>query len=76
MPKLPVVKARDIIRVLRKLGFFLHHQVGSHAQFKDGFGKRATVPVHRGEDMGKKTLKSILDDIEISIDEFIKLLKK
>lgn len=76
MPKLPVVKARDIVRVLKKIGFSLHHQVGSHAQFKSGSGKRTTVPMHSGEDVGKKTFKSILDDAEISIEEFIKLLRK
>ena len=76
MPKLPVVKARDVVRALKKVGFFIHHQVGSHAQLKDGSGKRTTVPVHGGADIGKKTLKSILDDAEISVERFTRLLKK
>ncbi|OGZ31792.1 MAG: hypothetical protein A3H02_01925 [Candidatus Niyogibacteria bacterium RIFCSPLOWO2_12_FULL_41_13] len=75
MPKLPIVKARELIRVLRKLGFEEFHRVGSHAQFKRGDGRRTTVPIHSGKDIKKKTLKSILDDLEISIKEFIKILK-
>jgi len=34
MPKLPIIKAEELIRVLKRLGFFKYHQVGSHAHFK------------------------------------------
>ena len=74
MPKLPVVKPTDLIRVLNRLGFFEHHRVGSHAQFKNSDGRRVTVPVHAGKDINKKTLKGIIDDIDLSVEEFIKLL--
>ena len=73
---MPIIKARELVRVLGKLGFLKYHQVGSHAQFKDGRGKRVTVPIHSGKDLNKKILKGIIDDIEISIEEFISLLKK
>lgn len=76
MPKLPVVKARELVRVLKKLGFFEHHQVGSHIQFKNVGGKRVTVPVHRGKDINRGILRGIINDIGLTIDEFIKVLKK
>lgn len=76
MPKLPVVKAKELIRVLKKLGFFKFHQVGSHAQFKHPNGRRVTVPIHPGKDLGKKTLKGIIDDLDLGVEEFIKILKK
>jgi len=75
MPKLPIIKAKDLTRVLRRLGFSEHHRVGSHAQFKHPDGRRVTVPVHPGKDIKKKTLKGIIDDLEISVEEFIKILK-
>lgn len=75
MPKLPVVRARELIRVLEKLGFFRYHQVGSHAQFKNSEGIKVTVAIHGGRELGKKTLKGILDDINVSVEEFIRLLK-
>ena len=34
MAKMPVVKTRALVRVLERLGFYRHHQVGSHAHFK------------------------------------------
>ncbi len=60
MPKLPVIKARELIKVLNKLGFYKHHQVGSHAQFKHPDGRRITVPIHPGKDITKKPLKASL----------------
>ena len=75
MPKLPVLKAKELIRVLTQLGFCKHHQVGSHAQFKHSDGRRITVPIHSGKDIGRKTLKGILDDIDLSVEEFIKILR-
>lgn len=76
MPKIPIVKSKELIRVLEKLGFFKHHQVGSHAQFKHLDGRRVTVSVHRGKDINKKTLKGILNDIDMTVAEFIALLKE
>ena len=32
-PKLPVAKAREVVRVVTKLGFVFDHQKGSHAGF-------------------------------------------
>lgn len=75
MPKLPVISAKDLNRVLRQLGFFEHHRVGSHAQFKNRDGRRVTVPIHLGKDIKKKTLKSIINDLEVSVEEFIKIIK-
>lgn len=76
MLKLPIINVRQLIRVLLKLGFFKHHQVGSHAQFKHLDGRRTTVPIHFGKDMGKKMLKGIIDDLGITAEEVISFLKK
>ena len=76
MPKLPVIKAREVIRVLLKLGFFKYHQVGSHAQFKHSDGRRITVPIHQGKDIEKKMLSGIISDLEITVDKFVALFKK
>jgi len=76
MPKLPCLKDRELIRVLKKLGFLEHPQRGtSHVIFKHLDGRRTTVSRHPGKDMPRGTLKAILYDINISIEEFIKVLK-
>jgi predicted RNA binding protein YcfA (HicA-like mRNA interferase family) len=76
MPKIPVIKAKELIRILQKLGFNKYHQVGSHAQFKHSDGRRVTAPIHPGKDIGKKTLKGIIGDIDLTVEEFVKILKK
>jgi len=75
MPKLPIIKAREFIRAIRKLGFVEFHQVGSHIQFKHEDGRRVTIAVHKGKDMKKKTLRGIIEDLELSVEEFIKILR-
>lgn len=75
MPKLPVVKVKELIRVLNKLGFFEYHRVGSHAQFKHSDGRRVTIPIHYGKDVKSGILRGILNDIDLSVEKFILILK-
>lgn len=76
MPKLPVVKAEKLLKTLLKLGFEKHHQAGSHIQLKHEDGRRTTIPYHPKQEIRKGTLKSIIDDIDLTVEEFIEALKK
>ena len=76
MPKLPVVKARLLLKTLKKLGFYEHHQSGSHIQLKHSDGRRTTIPYHPSQEIQRGTLKAIIDDLNMSTDEFISALKK
>ncbi len=69
-----MVKTKNLVRVLEKLGFFRWHQVGSHAQYKHADGRRTTVPIHHGKDIKKKMLQGVLNDIGISVEELRNLL--
>lgn len=76
MPKLPVIKDRQLIRVLKRLGFFEHPERGtSHLVFKHPDGRRTTVARHQGKDIPRGTLRAIIRDLNIPMEEFIKLLK-
>ncbi len=74
MSRLPTLSAREVCRVLEKLDFEPIRQKGSHIFYRHPDGRTTIVPVHRGEDLGRGLLRSILRDIEISRDEFLKLL--
>jgi predicted RNA binding protein YcfA (HicA-like mRNA interferase family) len=74
MSRLPALSARQVCRVLEKLGFEPIRQKGSHIFYQHPDGRATVVPVHRGEDLGRGLLRSILRDIEISRDEFLELL--
>lgn len=76
MPKLPVIKAKELLRVAHKAGFIKFHQVGSHVQLKHPDGRRITVPNHPSKEIRRGTLRGIITDMQFSVDEFIKLLKR
>lgn len=76
MPKLPVVKAKRLLKVLLKIGFCKHHQSGSHIQLKHPDGRRTTIPYHPSKEIRRGTLKGIINDLNIGVEEFIKLIKE
>ncbi len=75
MPKLPVVKARKLLIVLKKLGFYKYHQVGSHIQLKHIDGRRVTLPYHPTQELRRGTLRGIINDLDMTVEEFIKAVK-
>jgi len=74
MPPLPVVPGMKVVRALKKLGWTLDHIHGSHHILKRPGGRTVSVPVHRGHDLKAGTLRAILHDAELSVEEFLKLL--
>ncbi|MBI1957036.1 MAG: type II toxin-antitoxin system HicA family toxin [Candidatus Niyogibacteria bacterium] len=72
--KLPMLKARDIVRVLRALDFSNIRQSGSHVFFQHADGRATVVPKHGGEDIGRGLLRQILREAEIAPDEFLRHL--
>ena len=76
MIELPIIKARQLFKVLKLLGFIQTHGRGSHFFFSHPDGRTTVVPVHPKEDLGKGLLRAILRDIEISVDRLNEILKK
>ena len=76
MSKLPIVNATLMARMLRRMGFELLRQKGSHAYFQHADGRATVIPMHRGEDLGRGLIRTILRDIEVSPDEFVRLLRE
>lgn len=74
-PKLPVVSGDDLIRVLQKLGYEAVRQRGSHVRLypsQESDRKPTTVPLHK--ELAKGTLKQILRDAGITVEQLIELL--
>ncbi|HWR90209.1 MAG TPA: type II toxin-antitoxin system HicA family toxin [Dissulfurispiraceae bacterium] len=77
-PKFPAVTSDDVIRVITRIGFRFKRQAGtSHAiYFRESDKRRTTIPEHPGKTIKRKTLKSILSDIGLTVEEFSELLHK
>lgn len=71
MPRPPVLKPREICRVLESLGFALVRQRGSHMQYRHADGRGTTVPNHPGRDVSPVLLRQIIKDIGLTLDEFM-----
>jgi predicted RNA binding protein YcfA (HicA-like mRNA interferase family) len=71
MPKLPVLKPREVIKRLETLGFVQVRQRGSHKQFRHADGRGTTVPFHSGCDISPSLLRKIASDIHMTGEDFV-----
>jgi predicted RNA binding protein YcfA (HicA-like mRNA interferase family) len=72
MTKPPVLKPKEVITILERLGFKEIRQRGSHKQYRHADGRRTTVPFHSGRDISPILLRQIAKDIGLTVEEFIK----
>jgi predicted RNA binding protein YcfA (HicA-like mRNA interferase family) len=73
MSKLPRISGRECIKALEKTGFYFKRQEGSHVILRrdDPFAQ-LVVPDHKELDRG--TLRAILRQSGLGVDEFVRLL--
>ncbi len=69
--KYPILKPKEIIAALSKIGFAYKSQKGSHAKYTDGY-RTVVIPMH--DTVARGTLKCILIQAGMKLDDFLKLL--
>jgi len=74
--KYPALSGRAIIDVLKKNGFVVKRQKGSHVFLRHLDGRATVVPIHSGETIGPGLFAKILRDTELTRADFIKPVKK
>lgn len=71
--KYPILPPDKIINALSKLGFKKISQKGSHAKYKNEKTQKIyIIPMHK--EIAKGTLKSILEQADVELEIFLKLL--
>ncbi|MCK4428854.1 MAG: type II toxin-antitoxin system HicA family toxin [Candidatus Aenigmarchaeota archaeon] len=75
MSGLKPLSARKLIKILSKIGFQVTRQKGSHIFLKHPDGRRVVVPMHPNEDIDRGLLRRIIREINLTREEFIKLLE-
>ncbi|AFW96391.1 MULTISPECIES: type II toxin-antitoxin system HicA family toxin [Nostocales] len=63
-------KAKTLEKVAKKLGFEKIRQKGSHARWKHPDGRATTIPIHGNAEIGGWLFQEILNQLEITEDEF------
>ena len=72
--KLPVISGLEAIKALRKVGYEVDHQEGSHIILRHQFPphRRLSVPNHK--ELAKGTLRALIRAAGLTVEEFQRLL--
>jgi predicted RNA binding protein YcfA (HicA-like mRNA interferase family) len=72
--ELPQVSGREVVKALRKVGYEQDRQRGSHIVLRQTVEphRRVVVPDHK--EVAKGTLRAIIKQVGLTLDEFKKLL--
>jgi len=72
--KLPVVSGSDAVKAFRKFGYELDEQHGSHIILRHSRPphRRLSVPNHK--ELGKGTLRALIREAGLTVEEFAGLL--
>ncbi len=73
-PKLPVCSGKKVVKALRKIGYEVDHQTGSHIILRNVKPphRRLTVPNHK--EIAKGTLRKIIKEAGLTVEEFLELI--
>jgi predicted RNA binding protein YcfA (HicA-like mRNA interferase family) len=69
---IPVLSPTEVVALLRRLGFEMVRQRGSHQQFRHPDGRCTTVPFHAGKDISPVLLRLIAKDVGLTVQELLK----
>ena len=74
MSRLPIVSGQDLCKALKKIGYAVDHQTGSHIILRNQNPphRRLTVPNHK--EISKGTLRSIVRHAGLTVEELIDLM--
>jgi predicted RNA binding protein YcfA (HicA-like mRNA interferase family) len=72
--QLPRISGREVVKALRKIGYERDRQRGSHIVLRRTAHphRRVTVPDHK--EVAKGTLRALLREVGLTVDEFKTLL--
>jgi predicted RNA binding protein YcfA (HicA-like mRNA interferase family) len=68
---IPVLKPREVVALLERLGFVEVRQRGSHRQFRHVDGRGTTVPFHGGRDISPTLVRKIAHDVGMTVEELL-----
>jgi len=64
------VTAVQLVRLVERLDFRFVRQSGSHATYRHPDRRWTIIPIHKGRTIGKGLLRKILNDLDLTVDQF------
>jgi predicted RNA binding protein YcfA (HicA-like mRNA interferase family) len=75
MPKLGVYSGPIVVRAFQNAGWTISRQKGSHTIMeKAGHEATLSIPVHKGKDVKRGTLRDLIKDAGMTVEEFISMI--
>lgn len=77
MPKIPIIKAKDFFKYIKKFNCTEISIRGSHHKIRNNAnGKISVIAIHSNEDLHPAMFQAILKQLDINIEEFIDFVNK
>jgi predicted RNA binding protein YcfA (HicA-like mRNA interferase family) len=73
-PKLSVVSGTQLVKTFGKIGYYVRAQQGSHVHLRHPTRPPLTVPNHK--EISRGTLRAIIRQAGLSVEEFTALLHR
>jgi predicted RNA binding protein YcfA (HicA-like mRNA interferase family) len=74
MHKVPLLSGREVVKVFRRLGWYVTRQRGSHIILvKEGHIATLSIPDHH--EVARGTLRSLIARADLTIEKFLNTLK-
>jgi len=75
MAKLPILSGKEMIKILERIGYVHNRTRGSHMiMIKETEEGKKTIPVPNHKELAKGTLKAIMNQSEITLDDLLRLM--
>ena len=75
MTKLKLLNAKEMEKLLFRLGFRKIRQKGSHVFYRHSDGRFTTLPHHGKRILSRPLMREVLREIDLTIEEYNDLLK-
>ena len=73
MTRLPQMTSDELVSFFERQGFRKDRQTGSHLTLLHPDGRRVTVPIHRGKDLGRGLALDLLRRAGYSVEDYLRL---
>jgi len=76
LSRLKLIDAKRMEKLLLRLGFEKVRQKGSHAFYSHPDGRVTTLPHHKGRMLARPLIREILREIELTVDDYNRHVKR
>lgn len=75
MSRLGSYKGDRVVKTFERAGWEVARQRSSHVILeKEGYEATLSVPVHKGKDVKRGTLRNLIKDAHMTVDEFLRFI--